>query len=169
MLDVLKTRLERKNMTEEHFNELMGKIEAYKIWRLIPPDKPYGDKKKMFAGEGFTKEQIEKIVALGSPGNPTGSNQYVIVERKVDNVNIPRAEGGNKAEYLLRRLKRDRPDILEAYGRGEYPSVRQAAIAAGIVKVDSDLTKVLKLLLKLNFMERERVREVLFELDKKKK
>jgi hypothetical protein len=39
------------------------------------------------------------------------------------------------AERLVRRLKRDRPDIAEALGRGEYPSARSAAIAAGIVKV----------------------------------
>jgi hypothetical protein len=57
-----------------------------------------------------------------------GSNQYVIVERKVDNVNIPNRDAGiawpwsregeektfepkvkygETSEYLLRRLKRD--------------------------------------------------------------
>lgn len=36
--------------------------------------------------------------------------------------------------YFLGRLERDRPDLLEAYRRGEYRSIRQAAIAAGYVK-----------------------------------
>ena len=42
---------------------------------------------------------------------------------------------GETTGYLKRRLKADHPDILAAYERGDYPSVRQAAIAAGIVKV----------------------------------
>jgi len=42
--------------------------------------------------------------------------------------------GSNAASHLLRRLARDHPDALAAYERGEYPSVRAAAKAAGIVK-----------------------------------
>ncbi len=37
-------------------------------------------------------------------------------------------------EYLVRRLKRDFPEIAEALARGEYPSARAAAIAAGIIR-----------------------------------
>ena len=47
--------------------------------------------------------------------------------------------GGTNQEYLLRCLARDHPDILAAYQRNEYPSVRQAAIAADIVKVPTPL------------------------------
>ena len=39
---------------------------------------------------------------------------------------------GNSAGYLVRRLKRDAPAIAEALGRGEYPSARAAARAAGL-------------------------------------
>jgi hypothetical protein len=46
---------------------------------------------------------------------------------------------GNKADYLTARIARDRPDVLERMKAGEFPSVRQAAIAAGIVKVKSPL------------------------------
>lgn len=41
---------------------------------------------------------------------------------------------GNSADYLTRRIARDRPDILERMKAGEFPSVRAAAIEAGIVK-----------------------------------
>jgi ribosomal protein L2 len=41
---------------------------------------------------------------------------------------------GTSADYLAGRLKRDAPDIAAAVERGEYRSIRQAAIAAGIVK-----------------------------------
>jgi hypothetical protein len=41
---------------------------------------------------------------------------------------------GTSVDYLATRLKRDFPDIAAAVGRGEFKSIRQAAIAAGIVK-----------------------------------
>lgn len=41
---------------------------------------------------------------------------------------------GNDPRYLTGRIARERPDILERMRAGEFRSVRQAAIAAGIVK-----------------------------------
>ena len=41
---------------------------------------------------------------------------------------------GTSPEYLTARIARDRPDILQKMQQGEYPSVRAAAIDAGIVK-----------------------------------
>jgi hypothetical protein len=42
--------------------------------------------------------------------------------------------GGNDSKYLVDRIARDRPDILERMKAGEYRSVRAAAKDAGIVK-----------------------------------
>jgi hypothetical protein len=47
---------------------------------------------------------------------------------------IPSADGGTGREYLMARLARDRPDILERMKAGEFASVRAAAIEAGIIK-----------------------------------
>lgn len=41
---------------------------------------------------------------------------------------------GRGADYLTARIARDRPDILERMKSGEFRSVRQAAMEAGIVK-----------------------------------
>lgn len=42
---------------------------------------------------------------------------------------------GNSQEYLLRKLRRDCPELLDDIGKGKkYPSARSAAIAAGIIK-----------------------------------
>ena len=50
-----------------------------------------------------------------------------------DNV-ISRSTGlGNAAPYLTARIARDRPDILARMKAGEFPSVRAAALEAGIV------------------------------------
>ena len=46
-----------------------------------------------------------------------------------------RRPAGNSREYLMRRIKRDHPDVLQRCLNGEFASVRQAAIAAGIIKV----------------------------------
>lgn len=59
-----------------------------------------------------------------------------------DNVSITRRHG-NSAEYLAGLIKRDHPDIQAAVERGEYRSIRAAAIAAGIVKVKSPLDHLL--------------------------
>ncbi len=50
---------------------------------------------------------------------------------------------GNAADYLARRVARDRPDILHEMKDGKYNSVRQAAIAAGIIKIPTDEDKAL--------------------------
>jgi hypothetical protein len=53
-----------------------------------------------------------------------------------DNITIKR---GTSSTYLAGLLKRDHPDIAAALERGEYRSVRAAAIAAGVVKVKTAL------------------------------
>jgi hypothetical protein len=40
---------------------------------------------------------------------------------------------GTSSRYRIARLKRDHPEIADALARGEYPSVRAAAKAAGLV------------------------------------
>jgi hypothetical protein len=43
-------------------------------------------------------------------------------------------ESGNRSHYLMARIARDRPDVLERAKAGEFISIRQAAIAAGIIR-----------------------------------
>jgi len=67
--------------------------------------------------------------------------------------------GGTGGEYLLRRLARLGDDWIDRYEAGEFPSVRQAAIAAGIVKVPSVREQFLKLWKKATPEERMKIRE----------
>jgi hypothetical protein len=50
---------------------------------------------------------------------------------------------GNSADYLARRIARDRPDILQEMKDGKYRSVRQAAIAAGLIDMPAAEDKAL--------------------------
>ncbi len=45
-----------------------------------------------------------------------------------------RALGTGGKKYLMQRIARDHPDVLELAKKGEFLSVRQAGIAAKIVK-----------------------------------
>jgi hypothetical protein len=83
------------------------------------------------------RKTVEALAAKAeeTPGNPVGTNQHTTGD---DNV-IPTKAQGNSATYLSRRIARDRPDILQRMKDGEFPSVRAAAIEAGIVKVPTAL------------------------------
>ena len=80
-----------------------------------------------------TLEGEELRAARAEGGKKGGRGNH-----RADGTKVSR--GSNKAETLIRRLKRDAPDVADALARGEYPSARAAGIAAGIVKVPSTLS-----------------------------
>lgn len=55
-------------------------------------------------------------------------------ESRPYNVNSTDQVAGNSQAYLLRRLARDAPDVLERVKAGEFKSARAAAIEAGIIR-----------------------------------
>lgn len=80
----------------------------------------------MPAGKPVARMLRDQLPALGEHGGERG---------QVDNVNlVAEPKGGNDSSYLTRRLKRDHPEIAEALAKGEFKSVRAAAIEAGIVR-----------------------------------
>jgi hypothetical protein len=81
------------------------------------------------------------VAPLAEPGNPTGNNQYSGGEESLSDKGSSRGYG-TSAEYLVRRLKRDAPEVAQALARGEYPSARAAGVAAGIVKLPTALDEL---------------------------
>jgi len=102
-----------------------------------------------------------ELVNRGGNNNPSGRNQHKKEEVKLDDVKVDQKEtvkfGGNGAPYLLRRLARDHAEILDRYEAGEFPSVRQAAIAAGITKVPTPLEAAIKAVDKLDDEDRAKL------------
>lgn len=47
---------------------------------------------------------------------------------------------GNSADYLAQRIARDRPDIFEQMKAGEFETVWEAAIEAGVVTTPADIS-----------------------------
>jgi hypothetical protein len=70
---------------------------------------------------------------------------------------------GNSKDYLIRRLKRDHPDIAEALGRGEYKSARAAAIEAGIIRKPARLKQTQQLVEKISIPEIEDLLEFILD------
>lgn len=68
---------------------------------------------------------------------------------------------GNGSEYLLRRLAKTAPDILDRYEAGEFKSVRAASIAAGHIKVATVLQRLLKLWEKATEAERRKFKQAI--------
>lgn len=79
----------------------------------------------------------------------------------VDNINMSAKRGGTGSEYLLRRLAKTAPDILDRYEAGEFKSVRAASIAAGHIKVATVLERLLKLWEKATEAERRKFKQAI--------
>lgn len=84
----------------------------------------------------------------------TGNNQHT---EDLYNIKVlPAKYGGTGAPYLLRRLAKTQPAIVKRYEAGEFPSVRAAAIAAGIIKIPSAIDVAVKAYLKLSTPDRSK-------------
>ena len=65
---------------------------------------------------------------------------------------VPLTKGGN--DRLAARIKKKRPDIAAAVERGEYPSMRAAAIAAGIITPPTPLDLLRRAWMKASSQQR---------------
>lgn len=105
---------------------------------------------------------FEAAVTGGRKLGKVGSNQYAKTEA-VYNVNTTptNQQAGNRSDYILARLERDRPDILNEFHQGVHKSARAAGIAAGIIKVPSNYEQAIKAIGKLTADELLMLKEYL--------
>jgi hypothetical protein len=134
---------------------LIGKMQKHEAWKAlgVPSfDMLCTTQLRLSADEVSAVLKARKGQSLGVVlGRHGGKRQ----KSQGDNVTLTR---GNSPKFLAARLRRDHPDAhFDESVRG---SVRQAAIAAGIVKVPSVLDKLRKLWAKASDEDR-----VLFVLD----
>lgn len=146
---------DRKGKFFESFTEFCGTARPEGLGRCEEEIKAIQDDRR----QRQTAQELAKdkeVVPLFARGRPKEG------EEKGNNVTFIR---GNDASYLVRRLKRDAPDIAAALGRGEYRSARAAAIAAGIVKVPTAMQAAQKACRKLTPGERAAFRRWLDTFD----
>ncbi len=95
------------------------------------------------------KQAVKEAPSEVGPGQGkrTDLNEPSVINTKLQ-------RGSTNATYLTSRLKRDAPAIAARLERGEFRSVRAAAIEAGIVRVHAPLEKAKRLFLSLSDFER---------------
>lgn len=87
-------------------------------------------------GDEHRRRRVQELAEQAVPLGAHGTNQH---HRGSSNATSSRSRD---AAYWCDRIARDRPDILAAMQRGEYTSVRAAAIDAGVVKPESPLPRL---------------------------
>jgi len=137
-LYALKRYAESKEIDVRRIEEELSEIERYQHWKILG----YASKQEMLEAEGLSEKLAdiaERTVATMKEAQPVARNGEKGKGRSNSFDNVKANKGGNSAEYLAGLLKRDHPDIAAAVERGEYRSIRAAAIAAGIVKLKTPL------------------------------
>ena len=103
-------------------------------------------------GESVRLTLAERTVDRAIVVEPLAGHGEVGNGRRGDNITSTR---GTSADYLTARIKRDRPDIAERMQRGEFRSVRAAAIEAGLVSRPDPMQQAKRAFEKLPREERD--------------
>lgn len=125
--------------------QVLDDLKRVKAWTKIPPEKPYGSLDAMLKAEvGLGVEQVRGQIKSAKDRAKALEGKRINTKRggpiskqndaNCDNITVRGAtDGGTSADYLTRRIARDHPEILRRMQAGEFPSVRAAALEAGIV------------------------------------
>jgi hypothetical protein len=147
-MESLKRFLDSKTFSAKHAETELGLIKTYKHWEVLGFE-TLDDYLK--AELGFNQRQLRARLAQDLAADPNvkpaaehGTNQHTR-----GGAISTSSHGSTQASTIVRRLKRDYPKIAKALARGEFPSARAAAIAAGICKVPSALEQIRRLIPKL--------------------
>ena len=103
------------------------------------------------------RRQVQRMAATAQPLQP--AENHPGPGRGHTKKPNEKAKAGNRSDYLVARIARDRPDILERMKAGEFTSVREAAREAGIIKDVSLVEQVLRLWHKATPAERQVIRD----------
>jgi hypothetical protein len=69
-IDLLKWRWKRKDFTDQQFEETLDELRQQQVWKMVPPERPYGSLKALLEAEiGCSEEDARKQLEA----HPTGS------------------------------------------------------------------------------------------------
>lgn len=97
------------------------------------------------------KAKVQQVAAEAKPAptreeNPGGRGKTASIRSSLS--------AGTSAQYLTARIARDSPEVHERMKAGEFKSVRQAAIEAGIVKPETPVQVAVRAWKKMNKKQR---------------
>jgi hypothetical protein len=162
----LKRFLESKTFDAQHIEQELRLIKQYKHWEVC------GFKTLdayLRAEVGVAHKELQRRLAQDLAADPTVTPAASHAQagamggrgkKAVANSQSLSTFSSDSAERIVRRLKRDFPEIAEALARGEFKSARAAAIAAGF-RPPTPLERIKKLLPKLTDDERAELIQIL--------
>ena len=113
----------------ESYERIWREAEEHEIWKIVPPDNPFGSKdamlKRLAVGDIETaKVKIATLAAVVEPVNPHQGDDR--------SHHDGRGRTGTSSQYLMARIARDNPEVHRRAMNGEFKSVAEAAKEAGI-------------------------------------
>ena len=135
----LKQYLEAADIDEDRVREELHRIDRYRHWKVLG----YKSRAEMLQAEGLA-DRLRKIRRRIKQldGKTINAADNHDPNPSPDIIRTSETGHGTSADYLTARLKRDHDAIFQRLAAGEFRSVRQAAIVAGIVKVQSTLDRL---------------------------
>ena len=106
------------NLDFESYMTAWTEAEEHEVWEKVPYDNPFGSKVEML-------RQLEI-------GDETAAKSRVACQAIAARAMRPWGGRRNKSDYLVARIARDRPDILERMKKGDFQSMAEAVREAGI-------------------------------------
>jgi hypothetical protein len=160
MLGQAKLRRQELQRDVVGLQEIVKKLEKHAAWKALG---------FMSYGLGRSQCEIDAVIAERKARNAQemaksppvlldGPGPATEQERAIGSVTTNMGRG---SDYLTARIARDHPDVLKRMRAGEFPSVRRAAIEAGIVKVPTPLDTIKRLLPRLSRPEQRELRRLL--------
>lgn len=143
----LRSRIKNTESDARHLQRLARLMEEHQGYTQLPKrtGRPFASWREFCVTEppyglGYDPEMLRLVVeermtaqalaASAQPLNGHGGDRKTTLAHNLETVE----QRGESSEYLTARIARDRPDILDEMKAGKYPSVRAAALDAGIVK-----------------------------------
>jgi hypothetical protein len=136
-LYALKRYAESLRCDQERVAKELAEIERYRHWEVLG----YPSKDALLQAELSAKglANVDRVKdALETAPTPVGQGRRTDLQL----LNNIKKLAGTHRDYLAARLRRDHPDICARIEAGEFKSVRAAAIAAGIIKVQTPLDQL---------------------------
>lgn len=147
MIGQAKLRRQELQRDVTGLQEIIKKLERHEAWTplgfislgmLCHAELDLDDREVDLIRQARPGTTLEAVIARAkNPPRLPGQGRRTDLQLCADDTKLQR--GSNNADYLTARIARDRPDILDRMKAGEFPSVRSAGIAAGIVKVPTAL------------------------------
>ena len=117
-----------------NYLSVLEEAKEHRVWEVVPEGNPFGTKEKMVAAlnigdenaarDRLRREALQAVALRSKPGQPAKDENYALEHNSF---------GGSKSTaYLMARIARDKPDVLERVKAGEFKSAAEAARAAGI-------------------------------------